>query len=105
MFRAKIPAEWYLQPCLVDWANGNPERAQRLTDAEVDELFSLFGVGGPLTPEGVDWYVQQVERKRTLRELAEVVMNTHGVDELERTLQRLADDAQPYRSRVASTQN
>src|SRR5579871_6009617 len=36
-------------PELIAWAEGNPDRARRLSGEEVDELLSLQAAGGPLT--------------------------------------------------------
>src|SRR5438874_2236452 len=37
------------QPELRSWLERNPERARQLDEADIDELLSLQGTGGPLT--------------------------------------------------------
>src|SRR5262249_8520294 len=54
------------QPELRSWMERNPERAKQLTEAEIDELLSLQGTGGPLTSMGVEHFVQIIQRKRRL---------------------------------------
>src|SRR5262249_36917790 len=50
------------QPELRGWIERNPDRAGCLTPAEVDELLSLQGTGGPLTGFGVEHFVEIIER-------------------------------------------
>src|SRR5438445_5982868 len=49
------------QPELLAWLERNPERAARLGAAEIDELLSLQGTGGPLTSFGVQNFIDQIE--------------------------------------------
>src|SRR6266536_4347217 len=48
------------QPELLAWIERNPERAQKLSAEEIDELLSLQGTGGPLTSFGVQHFVEQI---------------------------------------------
>jgi hypothetical protein len=88
------------QPELLAWLERNPERAQRLTAAEIDELLSLQGTGGPLTGFGVDRFVELLERKRTLIDRVHAVAGTEYIDLLERLVQLLYEKVQPYGDRV-----
>jgi hypothetical protein len=88
------------QPELLAWLDRNPQRAQRLTPAEIDELLSLQGTGGPLTGFGVDRFVELIERKRQLIEKVHAVAGTEYIDLLERLVQLLYEKVQPYRDRI-----
>src|SRR4051812_37147690 len=87
------------QPELIAWIERNPERAARLTAEEVDELLSLQGTGGPLTAFGVARWVELIERKRRLLEMASVVAGTEYLDLLEQFVTVLYERIQPYRDR------
>src|SRR5437868_5686094 len=68
------------QPELLVWLERNPERAQRLAAAEIDELLSLQGTGGPLTSFGVEHFVGLIERKRDLMDKVQAVAGTEYLD-------------------------
>jgi hypothetical protein len=87
------------QPELLDWLQQNAERAGQLTPDEMDELLSLQGTGGPLTPDGVAHFVEQIERRRKILEQAAVVAGTQYVDLLEQFVKVLYEKIQPYRDR------
>src|SRR5262249_12421976 len=55
------------QPELLAWIERNPERAGQLSPADLDELLSLQGTGGPMTAFGVEHFVDLIERKRILK--------------------------------------
>jgi hypothetical protein len=88
------------QPELLAWLERNPERAKRLTPAEIDELLSLQGTGGPLTGIGVDHYVELLERKRSLIHKVHAIAGTEYIDLLEKLVQLLFEKVQPYGDRV-----
>jgi transcriptional regulator with XRE-family HTH domain len=88
------------QPELKAWMERNPERAARLSDAELDELLSLQGTGGPLTSFGVDHFVGQIERKRQLIEQVQAIAGTEYLDLLEQLVGLLFEKVQPYRDRA-----
>jgi transcriptional regulator with XRE-family HTH domain len=87
------------QPELRAWIDRNPQRAEHLYAAEVDELLSLQGVGGPLTSFGVDHFVGQIERRRELMLKVRAVAGTELVDLLERLVDLLYEKVQPYGDR------
>jgi transcriptional regulator with XRE-family HTH domain len=87
------------QPELRAWIERNPERAGQLTPAEVDELLSLQGVGGPLTRFGVEHYVEQLMRKRKLVERVHAIAGTEYLDLLEQLVGLLYEKVQPYGDR------
>lgn len=88
------------QPELLNWLERNPDRAQQLTTAEMDELLSLQGTGGPLTNFGVDHFVERIERKRQLLERVHAVAGTEYLDLLEQFVGLLFEKVQPYRDRM-----
>lgn len=67
-----------MQPVLVEWLEENPERAAALSEDERDELFSLFGTGGPLTTAGVEHFVQVIERRRAVLEKVMMLAGAEG---------------------------
>src|SRR4051812_42984661 len=87
------------QPELLAWIERNPDRAAKLTPEEIDELLSLQGTGGPLTAFGVAHWVELIERKRRLLEMASVVAGTEYLDLLEQFVTVLYERIQPYRDR------
>jgi transcriptional regulator with XRE-family HTH domain len=88
------------QPELMSWLERNPERAKLLNAAEIDELLSVQGTGGPLTSLGVEHYVKQIERKRRLLEQIHVIAGTEFIDLLEKFVELMYEKVQPYRDRV-----
>jgi transcriptional regulator with XRE-family HTH domain len=87
------------QPEFLAWIERNPERARRLTPQEIDELLSLQGTGGPLTPIGVEHFVALIERKRRLIEQVQAVAGTEYLDLLEKLVGLLFEKVQPYGDR------
>jgi transcriptional regulator with XRE-family HTH domain len=87
------------QPELVSWLDRNPERARQLTAEEIDELLSLQGTGGPLTQFGVEHFVEQIERRRTLVQKVHAIAGTEYMDLLEKFVDVLYDKVQPYGER------
>ena len=88
------------QPELRGWMERNPERAKFLTDAEMEELLSLQGTGGPLNSMGVEHFVQVIERKRKLIEQVHASAGTEYLDVLEKMVELMYDKIQPYRNRL-----
>jgi hypothetical protein len=95
----RVLYEQATQPELLAWLESNPDRAAQLSPQEIDELLSLQGTGGPLTPFGVAHYVEQIERRRKILEQAAVVAGTEYVDMLEQFVELLYDKVQPYKDR------
>jgi hypothetical protein len=87
------------QPELLAWLERNPEQAAQLTADEIDELLSLQGTGGPLTAFGVAHWVELIERKRRLLEMASAVAGTEYCDLLEQFVTVLYERVQLYRDR------
>lgn len=96
----RVLYEHATQPELLDWLKNNPDRASRLELAEIDELLSLQGTGGPLTAQGIEHHVKGIERRRVILEQAAVVAGTEYVDVLETFVRLLYEKVQPYRDRV-----
>lgn len=88
------------QPELLAWLERNRERADQLTPAELDELLSLQGTGGPLTAFGVAHFVDLIERKRRLMDQVAAVAGTEYIDLLEQLVRLLYEKIQPYRDRA-----
>jgi hypothetical protein len=87
------------QPELRAWVDRNPDRARLLTAAEMDELLSLQGTGGPLTSIGVEHFVDMIERKRKLLDKVHAVAGTEYLDLLEKLVGLMYEKVQPYGSR------
>lgn len=97
--------EMAMQPELRTWLERNPDRASQLSAEELDELLSLQGVGGPLTPFGIAHFVERIERRRKLVEQVVTIAGTEMVDLLEQFVALLYEKVQPYASRrVASSE-
>jgi transcriptional regulator with XRE-family HTH domain len=88
------------QPHLLAWIERNPERARGLTGAEIDELLSLQGTGGPLSMIGVEHFVESIERKRKLVQKVHTVAGTEYLELLEQFVGLLFEKVQPYGDRV-----
>jgi transcriptional regulator with XRE-family HTH domain len=88
------------QPELRAWIDRNPDRARQLSEAEMDELLSLQGTGGPLTSFGVEHFVEQIERKRRLLEQVHAIAGTEYIELLEQLVGLLYEKVQPYGDRV-----
>jgi len=87
------------QPELLAWLERNPDRARRLTSAELDELLSLQGTGGPMTAFGVEHFVELIERKRKLKEQIDAIAGTEYLELLEQMVRLMYEKIQPYRDR------
>ena len=83
------------QPELQAWVERNPERARQLTAAEMDELLSLQGTGGPLTRTGVEHFVALIERKRRLVTQVHAIAGTEYLDVLEKLVGLMYEKIQP----------
>jgi len=88
------------QPELMRWLEAHPDRAAHLSAAEIDELLSLQGTGGPLTSLGVDHFVSLLERRRRLLEKTAAIANTDYLETLEKLVDLIYDKIQPYRDRA-----
>ena len=84
------------QPNLPAWIEGHPDRARQLTAEEIDELLSLQGTGGPLTPAGVEHFVNLIERKRKLLRQVHAVAGTEYLELLEKVVELMYDKVQAY---------
>jgi hypothetical protein len=87
------------QPELLSWLERNPERARKLTPADIDELLSLQGTGGPLTGFGVERFVEMIERKTKLIFQVQAVAGTEYLDVLEKIVNLMFEKIQPYGTR------
>lgn len=87
------------QPELQAWIEAHPERASQFTAEEIDELLSLQGTGGPLTPAGVEHFALVIERKRRLLQQVHAVAGTEYLELLEKFVGLLYEKVQPYGDR------
>jgi transcriptional regulator with XRE-family HTH domain len=87
------------QPELLAWIERNPDRAGQLSSADLDELLSLQGTGGPMTAFGVEHFVELIERKRVLKEKVDAIAGTEYLDLLEKMVELMYERIQPYRQR------
>ena len=87
------------QPELLAWIERNPDRAGQLGLADLDELLSLQGTGGPMTAFGVEHFVELIERKRVLKEQVDAIAGTEYLELLEKLIGLMYEKIQPYRER------
>jgi transcriptional regulator with XRE-family HTH domain len=89
-----------VQPELVAWIERNGERAQQLSDGEVDELLALQESIDALNAIGVEGFVKRLERRRRLVHQIEVIAGTEYLDLLEQFVGLLHEKVQPARERL-----
>ncbi|HTU23065.1 MAG TPA: helix-turn-helix transcriptional regulator [Gemmataceae bacterium] len=87
------------QPELVAWIERNGERAQQLSDGEVDELLALQESPDALNAIGVEGFVERLERRRRLVQQVQVIAATEYRDLLEQFVGLLFEKVQPARER------
>jgi hypothetical protein len=87
------------QPELVAWIERNGERAQQLSDGEVDELLTLQESLDALNAIGVEGFVQQLERRRRLFQQVQTIAATEYRDLLEQLVTLLYEKVHPSRER------
>jgi len=85
------------QPELVAWIERNGERAQQLSDGEVDELLTLQESLDALNAIGVDGFVEQLERRRRLFQQVQTIAATEYRDLLEQLVALLYEKVHPTR--------
>lgn len=88
-----------MQPELMAWLESHPDRAAAFSEEELDELFSLFGTGGPLTKEGVEHFAAQIERRRQLLDKVRTITSSNLGEKFEELVQLFFELLQPYRDR------
>lgn len=88
-----------MQPELVAWIERNGDRAQHLSDGEVDELLSLQESLDALNAIGVEGFVQQLERRRRLLHQVQAIAATEYRDLLEQFVAVIYEKVQPTRER------
>jgi hypothetical protein len=93
--RREVEADF--NPELVTWLDENRVRAESFSDDELDELFSLRGVGGPLTREGIEAFAAQIQSRRELLDMVTVVCGTEMAEPLRVIVRALYEAVQPYR--------
>jgi transcriptional regulator with XRE-family HTH domain len=91
------PPDFSSQPLLQTWLTRNPDRAALLTPAELEELLSLQGTGGPMTLPGVEHFVEIIERKRELHRRLEVIAGTEYLDLVEQVVELVYAKIRAYR--------
>ena len=64
-------------PAVAEMAQQAPELFVGWSSQEWDELYSTFGTGGPLTPDGVEETANQINRKRETIQQLHVILETH----------------------------
>ncbi len=93
------------QPELQAWLERNPDRARRLNDEELDELYSLQGTGGPLTRTGVEHFAALIERRRRLLQQVRAISGTEYLDVLEKVVALMYEKIQPYKDESEPAQS
>jgi transcriptional regulator with XRE-family HTH domain len=64
-------------PAVAEVMREQPRLFEGWTQSDVDELVSLFGTGGGLTPRGVEWAAESMNRRRETVFKLQVVLETH----------------------------
>jgi transcriptional regulator with XRE-family HTH domain len=77
------------QPELQAWLQRNEERARRLSPAEIEELLSMQGDGGPLAAVGVGPVIEMLERKRELLDRVRAIAGSEYLKLLEQFVELL----------------
>jgi transcriptional regulator with XRE-family HTH domain len=90
--------EYAALPELTAWLERHPDRARRLTDAEIEQLLALQTPDGPLVRMGVEHVVELLERKRHLHQKVESIANTEYLPFLEQFVDLLAEKIRPSQS-------
>jgi lambda repressor-like predicted transcriptional regulator len=67
-------------PCVTEVASESPALFSRWQPADWDQLYSTFGTGGPLTPDGVRAAAARINRRREAVRQLELIMETHLAD-------------------------
>ncbi|HEY7328665.1 MAG TPA: helix-turn-helix transcriptional regulator [Gemmataceae bacterium] len=88
-----------MQPELVAWIERNGERAQQLSDGDVDELLTLQESLDALNAIGVEGFVQQLERRRRLFQQVQTIAATEYREMLEQFVALLYEKVHPARER------
>lgn len=84
-----------MQPELVAWIERNGDRAQQLSDGEVDELLALQESLDALNAIGVEGFVEQLERRRRLLHQVQAIAATEYRDLLEQLVALIYEKVQP----------
>ncbi|MGF1580581.1 MAG: helix-turn-helix transcriptional regulator [Gemmataceae bacterium] len=84
---------------LLAWIDRNPERAGDLLPDEIDEILSLEESGVFVT-QGVEMFVQNIERRRRLIEKIQDIASTEHFEHLEAIIELMHKDINPYRDRL-----
>jgi transcriptional regulator with XRE-family HTH domain len=82
---------------LRSWLERNPERAQQLTNEEIDELLAMQSAGTSLATFGIEGLISQLERKRNLLIQIHAIANTEYLDLLEQFVGLIYDKVQSHR--------
>jgi transcriptional regulator with XRE-family HTH domain len=82
-------------PELLAWVEGNPERARRLADDDVNDLLALQSSGAALAAGAVDAFVERVERRRALVHRVTAVAATEHLGLLEQFVALLYEKVRP----------
>jgi hypothetical protein len=87
------------QPELIAWIERNGDRAQQLTDSEVDELLALQESLDALNAIGVEGFVERLERRRRLLHQVQAIAGTEYRELLEQFVNLLFEKVQPSHER------
>jgi transcriptional regulator with XRE-family HTH domain len=84
------------QPRVKDWLENAKSEAARYSHAEIEELLSMQGTGGPLTEEGLTAARRLLDRKRELIRRVQAIAGTEYLGLLESMVSWLFQRVQPY---------
>lgn len=82
-------------PVVDEVIQAHPQLFADWTQADFEELYSHFGVGGALTPEGAIAAAEQINRKQELLRKASLILESHEADLLSEMIDVLYRRIQP----------
>jgi transcriptional regulator with XRE-family HTH domain len=95
VFRSAARFDRATNPAIEELLHTSPDLFDEWSQEEWDELYSTFGVGGNLTPEGAADCAQAInDRRETTRQL-HLVLETHLADVARRMIETLYEMVRP----------
>lgn len=90
-------------PAVAEAVRERPELFAGWNDEELDELQSLFGTGGALTPRGVELAAEAINRRRETVHKLQIVLETHLREDVTQMVEMFYRMVQPPQMRTPAT--